>query len=243
MKVDLNGATAVVTGGAKGYGAGIASALRAKGAEVWITGRDTAALEAASSKLGGHAVRAEVASAADWDRVLEEVTGARGRLDVLVNNAGAGIRIAPLVEQSDDEIQRSIAVNLTGAVLGCRRAAALMKAQGRGTIVNVSSVCQREAWPGFAVYSAAKAGLAQLSKCLYTELREHGVRITTLIPSWGATGFLEAAGLDARAADQAAKCIQPEEIGELVVTVCELPAHLEIEDMTLWPLIQKVEPL
>jgi short-subunit dehydrogenase len=118
-----------------------------------------------------------------------------------------------------------------------------MKRQRSGTIVNVSSVCQRQAWPGWSMYSAAKAGLAQLSNCLYTELRPFGVRVTTVIPSWGATQFLDAANLPGRSPEEDALCIQPEELGDLVVTVCELPAHLALQDLTLWPLIQQVEPL
>jgi len=244
MTSDLSQQVAVVTGGSKGYGAGIAEALRRKGAEVWITGRDRAALRQTADKLDVRAVEADVTRPADWDRLFAEVQKqGNGRLDILVNNAGGGIRIAPVEEQTDDEIAASIAVNLTGALLGCRRAAPIMRQQGSGTIVNVSSVCARQAWPGWAVYSAAKAGLVQFTNCLYTELREHGVRVTSLIPSWGATEFSRSAGLPDRDAETTAKCIQPLELGELVVAVCSLPAHLEIQDLTLWPSVQEVMPL
>ena len=243
MNTELRGKAGVVTGGAKGYGLGIASSLLERGADVWITGRDEAALASASETLGVKTVRADVTSPADWDRVLDAVLGQDGQLDILVNNAGAGVRIAPLDEMTDDDIQYAIAVNLTGAILGCRRAARVMKERRTGTIVNVSSVCQRQAWPGFSVYSAAKAGLGQLGNCLYTELRECGVRVTTVIPSWGATGFLDAASLPGRSPDEDAQCIQPRELGELVATACALPPHLAIQDMTLWPTIQQIEPL
>lgn len=242
MRTDLSGKTAIVTGGAKGYGSGIAQALRQKGVKVWITGRDEPALISTAGRLGVNWLVADVTSPTDWDHVFDVVLAEAGGLDILVNNAGAALRIAPLAELTDDEIQRSIAVNLTGAVLGCRRAASVMARQGSGTIINVSSACQSHAWPGWSVYSAAKAGLAQLTNCLYTEVREHGVRVTTLVPSWGATEFLEAAHLNPFDPDLAAKCIQPEDMGDLVVSICELPPHLEIQDVTLWPLIQKVEP-
>jgi NAD(P)-dependent dehydrogenase (short-subunit alcohol dehydrogenase family) len=243
MKTDLSDQVAIVTGGAKGYGAGIAQSLKRKGVRVWITGRDESALANTASRLEVHWLRADVTSPIDWDRLFDQVMGETGRLDILVNNAGAGLRIAPLAELTDDEIHESIAVNLTGAILGCRRAAQVMAHQGSGTIINVSSSCQEQAWPGWSVYSAAKAGLAQLSNCLYTELREEGVRVTTLIPSWGATQFLDAASLPDFEPEVAAKCIQPDDLGDLVVTICELPPHLEMQDVRLWPLIQKVEPL
>ncbi len=241
--MNLSGKVAVVTGGAKGFGAGITAVLRERGARVWITGRDQSALDRIASDLDVRPIRADVTSPQDWDMVCQSVLAESERVDILVNNAGAGVRIAPLDEMTDEEIQQSISVNLTGAILGCRRVTKIMKQAGGGTIINISSVCQRQAWPGFSVYSAAKAGLGQFSNCLYAELREHGVRVTTLIPSWGSTGFAVAAGLPAHSPEDSAKCIQPRELGELVATVCELPSHLEIQDLTLWPLVQKVEPL
>ncbi len=243
MHTDLTGKSAIVTGGSRGYGAGIARVLQSRGARVWITGRNAEALERTAGELGVQSLQADVTSPADWDHVCAAVLKTAGQLDILVNNAGAGVRIAPLAELTDAEIEQVVAVNLTGAVLGCRRVAPKMAEQGSGTIVNVSSVCQDQAWPGFSVYSAAKAGLAQLSKCLYTELREAGVRVTTVVPSWGATGFGEAAGLPKRDADIAARCIQPDELGTLVASICELPEHLNIQDVTLWPRVQEVVPL
>jgi NADP-dependent 3-hydroxy acid dehydrogenase YdfG len=69
------------------------------------------------------------------------------------------------------------------------------------------------------------------------------VRVTSLIPSWGATNFLTAAHLQGFDPETAAAAIQPEDLGDLVVTICTLPPHLNIEELTLWPLVQKVEPL
>lgn len=239
----LTGRTAIVTGGSRGYGKGIAEALKESGASVWITGRDVKALRTAGEILGIHYRKADAASAEDWNSLIDEVMRERGSIDILINNAGGGVRIAPLDEQQDSEIEKSIAVNLTGAIAGCRRVVPVMKKQKSGTIINISSVCAKEAWPGWSIYSAAKAGLVQFSRCLYTELRDYGVRVTSLIPSWGATNFLEAANLQGFDPDTAARAIQPRELGDLVVAICSLPPHLNIEDITLWPLVQKVEPL
>lgn len=240
---EIQGQVAIVTGASRGYGLGIARSLRRAGAEVWITGRDEKTLARAAEKHGLHACQADVTAADDWDRLFDRVLAKHDRLDILVNNAGAGIRVAPLVEQTDDEVLRSIGLNLTGQIFGCRRAAQQMKQQRRGTIVNVASVCARVAWPEWSVYSAAKAGMVQFGKCLYAELREHGVRVTTVMPSWGATDFLAVAELGGHDAETAARCIQPDDMGAMIVQICELPSHLAIQDVTLWPLVQTLDSL
>jgi NAD(P)-dependent dehydrogenase (short-subunit alcohol dehydrogenase family) len=239
----VKGKTAIVTGGSKGYGFGIAEALKSRGAEVWITSRHQNELERAAAKLGVNACMADATQGEDWDRLIKEVTDRSGTVDILVNNAGGGIKKAPLVEQTDDEIQGSIALNLTAAILGCRRVVPFMKKQKSGTIINVSSVCAREAWPGWSVYSAAKVGLSLFSRCLYLEVQDFGVRVTTLIPSWGETDFLTAANLPQRDPDTEKKVTKPRELGDLIVQICELPEHLEILDLTVLPMVQKISPI
>ncbi len=243
METSLKGQVALITGGSGGYGAGIAEVLRRLGSDVWITGTNADRLSDIAARLDVRAVRADATCADDWDRVIGEITNAHNRLDILVNNAGGGVCVAPLEDQPDEAILQSVALNLTGKILGCKRAAKIMKAQQSGTIINISSICAKEAWPGWSTYSAAKAGLHSLGKCLYAELREHGVRVTTIIPSWGATRFTESANLGPRDEETLRRCIKPTELGELVAHVCTLPAHLEMLEATLVPTVQKIEPL
>jgi NAD(P)-dependent dehydrogenase (short-subunit alcohol dehydrogenase family) len=239
----LNGQVAVVTGGSRGYGYGIAQVLSEHGATVWITGRDADALAKAAETLKVESLVADVTSAADWDRVFETVMERHGRLDILVNNAGGGIRIAPFEEQTDDTIEAIVRLNLTGQLFGWRRAARVMREQQSGLIVNISSGCAIHAWPGWGPYSAAKAGLNQASHCLYTELREAGVRVCTVTPYWGDTGFRDAADVPQADDDTRGKMMQPAEMGQLVLDICRLPAHLVIPDLTVQPLVQQIEPL
>lgn len=243
MPLPLHGQTALVTGGAKGFGFGIAARLHDAGARVFVTGRDQSALDRAARELGVTALQADATSGADWDRVLATVMPAAGRIDILVNNAGGGVKIAPIEEQTDESITAALLLNFTGAAFGCRRVAPLMRRQGGGIIVNISSVAARHAWPAWGVYGAAKAALDHFSRSLYLELRPHGVRVTTVVPSWGATEFTDAAGLGPRDAATLAQCIKPAEIGQLVAELCALPPHLCVQETVLWPLVQEVSPL
>lgn len=236
--------TVIVTGGSKGYGRGIAAALRNAGANVWITGRNAEALQFAAAELDVRAIRADVTSGNDWDSLFAQISAETGgTLDMLVNNAGAGVTIAPVHEQTDDAIINAVNINLTGAILGARRAAALMVRQQSGMIINISSVCALHAWPGWSVYTAAKAGLSKFGHGLHVELRPYNVRVTTITPSWGATDFDKAASLEEKNAATAQKCIQPAEVGKLVVDLFEMPPHLVVPDITIQPMIQEISPM
>ena len=239
--MQLKNAKVLVTGGSDGYGRGIAAVLKNAGAEVWITGRNAAKLEKTAQELGVRTIQADASSGADWDRVMRET----GDFDVLVNNAGFGGKIVPVAEQTDEDIIRTIGTNLTGVILGCRRAAAMMVRRKRGIIINISSVCALYAWPAWSVYTAAKAGVAKFSHGLYTELRPYGVRISCVTPSWGQTGFNHAANISGASENPelAAKCIAPEELGNIIKSIIEQPDHLAIPDVTVQPVIQDISPM
>ncbi len=185
------------------------------------------------------AVAGDVGNPADWDKLFAKLNG---KLDVLINNAGAGVRIKPLAEQTDEEIERSISTNLLGVLFGCRRAAQVMTKQNSGLIINVSSVCSHYGWPGFTPYTAAKAGLDMMSRALYTELRPHNVRVTVVTPSWGNTNFGEAAEVGSASDDIRPKTMQPDEMGQLIVGICEFPEHLAFPEIMVQPLVQEIIP-
>ena len=237
----IKDAKAIVTGGGSGYGKGIAAALAAAGADVWITGRNREKLLAAAGEIGAKAFVADASKGEDWDRFLAET----GDVDVLVNNAGFGGKIAPLSEQDDADIAAVIATNLTGAILGASRVSRTMAARRRGVIVNISSVCALHAWPGWSVYTAAKAGLLKFSRALHTEMRPYGVRVTCLIPSWGQTDFNRAAGISGASEDPklANGCISPSEIGKMVADLVARPDHLTVPELVMQPMIQEIIPM
>lgn len=239
--MDIGNCRAIVTGGGSGYGKGIAKTLAAAGADVWITGRNADKLAAAAVETGARPFVADASCAADWDRLFAEVAD----VDILVNNAGFGGMIAPLTEQSDSGIAEVIATNLTGAIMGSARAAKIMSARRRGVIVNISSVCALHAWPGWSVYTAAKAGLLKFSRALHTEMRPCGVRVTCVIPSWGQTGFNRAAGITGASEDPeiSDKCMSPEEIGRIVADIVTLPDHLTVPELVVQPMVQEIVPM
>jgi NAD(P)-dependent dehydrogenase (short-subunit alcohol dehydrogenase family) len=243
MKSSLHNQIAIVTGGSRGFGAGIAEALVNAGARVWITGRSEAVLAESARRIGATAFSADASDPSAWDRLVSAVLAQSGRLDILVNNAGEGVEICPASQQSDAAIERSIASNLTGTLLGCSRAARIMQKQGSGFIVNIGSACSTHAWPGWGVYSAAKAGVLQFTRCLLTELRPHGVRVTSVLPSWGQTDFTSSANLPPREPEVLAKCIAPADLGNLIVELASMPAHLVTEEIKLWPMVQPMGQL
>ena len=231
----------IVTGGSDGYGKGIASVLKKAGAEVFITGRNAAKLEKTAAELGVEFIVADVTSSADWDKVFAVV----GTPDILINNAGAGGKIVPVAEQSDEDIINTININLTGTILGCQRAAKVMSARKSGMIINISSVCALYAWPAWSVYTAAKAGLAKFSHGLYTEMRPYNVRVSCVTPSWGQTNFNQAANISGASEnpDMASKCTAPEELGKIILDIIEQPDHLAVPDITVMPMIQDICPM
>ena len=239
--MELKGIKAIVTGGGSGFGKGIAEALSSVGAKVWITGRNSEKLVAAAEEIGVRAVVADAGDGEDWDRLLAEV----GDVDVLVNNAGFGGKIAPLTEQEDSDIAAVIATNLTGAILGASRVARVMAKRRRGVIVNISSVCALHAWPSWSVYTAAKAGLLKFSHALHTEMRPYGVRVSCLIPSWGQTNFNRAAGISG-ASDgltPAKDYISPSQLGKIVADLVALPDHLTVPELVVQPMVQEIVPM
>ncbi|QGY46962.1 SDR family NAD(P)-dependent oxidoreductase [Maribellus comscasis] len=242
MEQSLKGQVALVTGASSGFGAGMAKQLTKNGVIVFIIARRTEKLALVADETGAIPITADITKPEDWDLVFKEILEKEGRLDVLVNNAGNGGSIVQIEEQTDTAILNTIQTNLTSVIWGCKRAAAIMKNQKSGIIINISSVCAVKAWPDWSVYGAAKAGLEQFTRHLYVELRPYGVKATILRPSWGTTEFKEASQLEAFDRETEKKVIQPEEIGNLVVDICRIPAHLLVPEISIYPMVQEINP-
>jgi hypothetical protein len=180
--------TAIVTGSDSGIGKASAVALAKAGYDIGITfNRDEEGARGTAAEVEAAGRRAAVRGLAvddpsDAARMVDDLAGELGGLDVLVNNAGTGID-QPFLEQSLDHWQHVIDTNLTGAFVAGQRAAQLMVEAGRsGVIVNITSVHEHIPKSGAAAYCASKGGLGLLTKVMALELAEHGIRVNAIAP-------------------------------------------------------------
>ncbi|MBS0366861.1 MAG: SDR family oxidoreductase [Proteobacteria bacterium] len=188
VEIRLPGAVVLITGGARGIGAGIARAFLEAGATVLVCGRSTPAdsdLPAAGG-LRAQFIACDVRDAAAVEAMFAAVRERHGRLDVLVNNAG-GSPAADLAAASPRLIERVIALNLTAPLLCAQAANRLMQAQARGgSVINIGSVAGERPSPGTTAYGAAKAGLLHATRSLAMELGPK-VRVNAIITGFVAT--------------------------------------------------------
>lgn len=190
----------IITGGAAGIGLAAARAFVAAGARVAITGRRRSALEAVTTgEPSMHGIVADVADPADAQRTIDATLARWGRLDVLVNNAGAGAPMS-LAESTPERISAVYAVNVLGPSL-LAAAAAPHLAAARGSIINISSTLGQRPAAGLAHYAASKAAIEQLTRCWALELAPQGVRVNAIAAGPVETAFLrERMGLSEEAA-------------------------------------------
>ncbi len=204
----LEGKVAIVTGGTSGIGARTVEVFVAEGATVVFCGRREALGRALADRLGGKCefVRADVALEADVEGLIGEAAERHGRLDVLFNNAGGPAPTGSIADVDMDFYHRAMAVLVAGVVHGMKHAAPIMKAQGSGSIINNGSIAGHQAgWSSSMIYSAAKAAVIHLSRCVAMELGESGVRVNSISPGAIATGiFGKALGLPEDKAEQTA---------------------------------------
>src|SRR5512135_1265925 len=199
----------VITGGTSGIGRRTAEVFVAEGANVLIAGRREDAGRAIAGALGERCefVRTDVTDEAQVQALIAHAVARHGRLDCLFNNAGGPAPTGLVDNISVAGFDAAIAVLLRSVLLGMKHAAPVMRAQRSGSIINNGSVAgQLAGFSSSIVYSAAKAAVVHLTRCVAMQLGEHSVRVNSISPGGIATGiFGKAAGLPTELAEQTAE--------------------------------------
>ena len=180
----MQGKVVVITGASRGIGAAAAKVFAAVGAKVVLMARSRGEIDALAAEIGPQAL-ALPCDVADWASVqdaVSKVVQVFGRLDILINNAGVIDPIAPLAIADPQAWGAGIDVNLKGVFHGMRAAIPVMRQQGGGTIITVSSGAARNAYEGWSSYCAGKAGALMLTQAAHLEEGAHGIRVLGLSP-------------------------------------------------------------
>ncbi len=220
--MNLNGKTALITGGSKGIGYGVAEALVREGVNVTITARNQSEVEEAAKALTeqgpGRALglACNVRSHEEQVAVVEQTVAEFGGLDALVANAGVG-HFASISEMTAEQWSDVIDTNLTGVFYSVKASLDALK-EGGGYIITISSLAGRNPMAGGAAYNASKFGLNGFSEAIMLDLRQDDVRVSHIMPGSVATHF----GGHTPSEEDAWK-IQPEDIADLVVSLLKMP--------------------
>jgi 3-oxoacyl-[acyl-carrier protein] reductase len=192
-RIDLSGRSAVVTGGAQGFGKAIAERFVASGAKVALWDRDLPLAQRTAAEIGQQAtaVACDVTDPAAVAAATQATLAGLGHIHILVNNAGiAGINAATW-ETDVEEWRKVMRINLDGPFLCARAVVPHMIAQGYGRIVNIASIAGKEGNPNAAHYSASKAGLIALTKSLGKELAGYDIAVNAVTPAAAKTAIFD----------------------------------------------------
>jgi 3alpha(or 20beta)-hydroxysteroid dehydrogenase len=216
MSARLAGKTALISGGARGQGAAHGRRLAEEGAAVLLAdildelGEEHArALRDAG--LDVQFAHLDVTDPRQWDAAV----GRLGELDILVNNAGV-VRVAPIVEESDDGWSTTMAVNATGVFYGMRAAIPAMRRNGGGSIVNIASIYGPVGAPGYVAYTASKGAVLAMTKVAALEHAQHGIRVNAICPGPVRTPMSEEEGDASVDITPLRRRAEPEEISAAV---------------------------
>ncbi len=228
--MDLSAARVLVTGGGSGIGIETARMLVQAGAKVAVCGRRVAPLEQATADLGVTGIQGDVAVEDDAVRMVAETIASLGGYDVLINNAAVG-SFAPLLGTSKADMDRVLAVNVTGAMLMARESARHFVENGGGTIINVGSTASLKGFAGGTAYAASKFALTGLTECWRAELRKHDVRVMQINPSEVQTHFARDPSV---ARPMNPSKLVSEDIAHGIVSMLAMHNRGFITDMTVW---------
>lgn len=222
-RATLAGRVVAITGGARGIGAATAAELARRGAKVAIGDLDLEVAEETATRIGGGtvAVRLDVTDPKSFVSFLDEAEAAFGPVDVVVNNAGI-MPLATLLEEDDAMTAKILDLNVRALIVATREAARRMVPRGSGHIVNVASTAGKAGIPGGSTYCASKSAVIGFTEAIETELAEHGVQVSIVMPGIVrtelATGIPDLPGF---------KAVTPEAVAAGIADAVESP-RLEV---------------
>jgi NADP-dependent 3-hydroxy acid dehydrogenase YdfG len=237
---DLNGKVAWITGASSGIGESGAIAYAEAGMKVVLSGRREKELQAVADRIiakGGQARIAvlDVTNQVAVRVVAESIEKQEGRLDILVNSAGVNVPKRNWRHLETEGWNQVVNIDLNGAFYCCHSVLPLLRRQGDGLIINISS------WAGRHIstltgpaYSAAKFGLNAMTESINIEEGIHGIRATALCPGEVATPIMDKRPIPVSAEDRA-RMVQPQDCGELLLFLARMPVHVCINDVTISP--------
>ena len=186
----LKDKVAIVTGGASGFGEGIARRFAQEGAKVVIADLNGEAGENLAREIGGLAVKADMSRGADVRALTEAAAGKFGTIDILVNNAGIGHKPQPLDSLPEDDFDRIVAINAKSVFLTARAIVPMMKARKHGAILNIASTGGVSPRPNLTWYNASKGWMITATRAMAVELAPFGIRVNAINPVAGETPLL-----------------------------------------------------
>jgi len=217
----LAGRRVVITGGARGIGAAIASTFVREGATLVLLDRAADMCQATADRLGAVAIGVDLADPVATNQAMADAIGQLGGIDVLVNNAGI-LSVAPLLDITIDDWDRTFAVNVRAMLVTTQFAARDMIGHGGGAIVNMASIGGKVGSPGQAHYAASKAAVISLTRVAAMELGEHGIRVNAICPGYVLTDM----GADTRTPEMVAawsalsplgRCADPQDVADMAL--------------------------
>ena len=229
--MDLNEKVVIVTGGSNGIGKEIAAQLKAKGAFVFITGRNEQRVKATSAELGVTGLRSDVSIEQDVKQLFETVLAKHGRLDVLINNAGFGAGWAEIGDLNMDDMLRVYQTNVFGAAMLGQEAAKIFKEQKSGAIINIGSTASVKGYAKGSIYASSKFALRGLSQCWQGDLRPYNVRVMHVNPSEVTTAFGKEDGVSR---EEVSNKLRPKEIADVITSQLEMDDRGFVPEVTVW---------
>ena len=237
----LTNQVCLVTGGGSGIGLASAKILHQAGARVMISGRSAEKLITAAEGLAGDRFATQVVDVSQSDQVqemIDQVVKRWGRLDILVNNAGLNIKQRAMSDLTIEGWNQLIRTNLDGAFYCIYSALPIMRKQGGGLIINISSVAGKRAGPlGGAGYAAAKFGMSALGICLGAEEKDAGIRVCNIYPGEVDTPILVNRPQPVTS-EHRMSMLQPEDVARAVEFVATLPARASVPELVIKPTTQ-----